>query len=289
MPAGTPDAAPPAGYLAAIRSREADLTASEAKVAQTVLDHPGEVIRMSITELAERAEVGVATVSRFCQRLGLRGFHELKIEIAHELVPGTVTTTPLVAAGGDYPTWAGSAAGRTIAMIETTMRQFDADAFRQAVDLLVKARRIDFYGLASSGLTAMDAQLRFLTLGKTCNAYVDSHVQAMAAAVLGPEDVAVAISYSGSTKDMVANLSTARKRRARTIAITGAPRSPLAEIADVVLVAGSDETMLVSNLFNKIGQLFVVELLVEGCAREMGQQAHRTSKLISEAVADKIY
>jgi len=288
MPAGTSDPTP-GGYLAVVRAREPELTASEAKVARTVLDHPDEIVRLSITELAERAEVGVATVSRFCQRLGLRGFHELKIEIAHELVPGTVTTTPLVTAAGDYPTWAGGAARRTIGMLEDTLRQFDADAFRRAVDLLVRARRIDFYGLASSGLTAQDAQLRFLALGKTCNAYVDSHVQAMAAAVLGTEDVAVAISYSGSTKDIVANLGVARRRGARTIAVTGAARSPLSEVADVVLVAGGDDTMLVSNLFNKIGQLFVVELLVEGCARELGQQARRATRLISEAVADKIY
>jgi len=284
MPAGTPE-----GYLAAVRAREPELTASEAKVARIVLDNPEEVVRLTITELAERAEVGVATISRFCQRLGLRGFHELKIEIAHELVPGAVTTTPLVGAGGDYPTWAGGAARRTIGMIENTLRQFDPEAFTRAVELLVKARRIDFYGLASSGLTAQDAQLRFLSLGKTCNAYVDSHVQAMAAAVLGPEDVAVAISYSGSTKDMVSSLQVARRRGARTVAIIGTPRSPLAEVADVLLVAGGDESMLVSNLFNKIGQLFVVELLVEGCAREMGEQARRATRLISEAVADKIY
>ena len=73
------------GSLILMRSRLETLSRAEQRVARCILDEPSEAIRFSITELAERATVGEATVSRFCRRLGLSGFLDLKISIASEL------------------------------------------------------------------------------------------------------------------------------------------------------------------------------------------------------------
>lgn len=276
-------------FLDKLAGLRASLTPSERKVADVVLESPEEVMHASITHLAERAGVGDATVSRFCRQLGLAGFHQLKIAIAQELSPSSLTTTPLMLAEGDYPHWARNAFTRTVAMLEGTVSKLDGAVFEEAIEAVCEAEAIHFFGQAASGVAATDAALRFLALGRTAHAWQDSHVQAMSAALVRPTDIAVAMSVSGSTRDTVDALRLARSRGARTLAITGYERSPIAEVADMVLIAGSDDTMLATNLFNKIPQLLVIELLVQGCARRLGASATNATRLIEQAVADKLY
>ena len=132
----------------------------------------------------------------------------------------------------------------------------DQQELERAIAFLAQARKIDFYGLGTSGLTALDAQHKFLSLGKLCNAYVDPHVQVMSASLLTAADVAVAFSHSGSTKDAVVSLQWAKKRGASTICITSSVRSPITRVADVVLLAATGETTVARNLCAKIAHLF---------------------------------
>jgi DNA-binding MurR/RpiR family transcriptional regulator len=174
-------------------------------------------------------------------------------------------------------------------VIEDTARHLDQEALERAIALLAAARKIDFYGQGTSGLTALDAQHKFLSLGKLCNAYVDPHVQVMSASLLGAEDVAVVFSHSGSTKDAVTSLQCAKDRGASTICITSSIRSPITKIADVVLLAATGETTVMRSLCAKIAHLFLVELLVLGCMERLGHQATHAADLTMAAVLDKMF
>jgi DNA-binding MurR/RpiR family transcriptional regulator len=113
-----------------------------------------------------------------------------------------------------------------------TLNKIDMNVFDQAVSILNHARRIEFYGSGGSGLVAKDAHHKFFRLGVPCIAYVDSHMQVMSAAILSSDCVVIAISATGSSKDIIESIKVAKKSGARTIGITGREKSPLGRICD---------------------------------------------------------
>ena len=69
-----------------IRSFLPEMSQAEKRIAQNVLANPREIVQMSITELAARSKVSDATVVRFCRRLGMQGYQEMKVTLAQDLV-----------------------------------------------------------------------------------------------------------------------------------------------------------------------------------------------------------
>ena len=276
------------GSLILMRSRLETLSRAEQRVARCILDEPSEAIRFSITELAERATVGEATVSRFCRRLGLSGFLDLKISIASELA-STPSAQDTAGEEGEGPLhWIRASSKRSAEMIDRTARLLDPESLERAIRALANARRIDVYGQGASAVTALDAQHGFLRLGMVAQAPLDTHSQAMSASLLERGDVSLAFSHSGSTRDVVGNQQLARDNGAETICVTSAARSPIVAASSIVLLTASEDT-LVSNLRSKMVQLFVLELLKEGCARELGTAARVALERTTAAVVGKMY
>jgi DNA-binding MurR/RpiR family transcriptional regulator len=289
MTAQTSTADGPADWVAQLRERKRRLSPAEGKVAALVLDRPETAMRLSITQLAEAAGVGEATVSRLARRLGFTGFHAFKIAIAQTLAPGTATRSPLARTGGDYPQWAESSVAEIKASLDETLDIFDAATFQRAVDLLGAARRIEWFGSGASGAVAIMAQQRFVALGRPCAVHVDPHLQLVSAATVSRDDVVVGISKSGSTKDLHDSMAVARESGAHTISVTAVPRSPLASLSDVVLLAGGAGDTLVSNLFHEVATLVVLEMLAQACARELGEEAAALEQRVAAAIAPRIY
>ena len=238
--------------------------------------------------MAERASVGEATVSRFCRRLGLSGYLNLKISIASELSPtamvqdtdGTADVVPLQ--------WIRASSKRSAEMIDRTARLLDPESLERAIRALAKARRIDVYRQGASSITALDTQYGFNRLSMVCLAPLDTHSQAMSASLLGRGDISLAFSHNGSARDVVSTQQLARDNGAETICVTSAARSPIVTSSSVVLLTASEDT-LVSNLRSNMVQLFVLELLIEGCARELGTAARVALKRTTAAVVGKMY
>ena len=275
------------GSLILMRSRLETLSRAEQRVARCILDEPSEAIRFSITELAERSTVGEATVSRFCRRLGLSGFLDLKISIASELA--STPSAQDAPDGEEGPLhWIRASSKRSAEMIDRTARLLDPESLERAIRALANARRVDVYGQGASAVTALDAQHGFLRLGMVAQAPLDTHSQAMSASLLERGDVSLAFSHSGSTRDVVGNQQLARDNGAETICVTSAARSPIVAASSVVLLTASEDT-LVSNLRSKMVQLFVLELLKEGCARELGTAARVALERTTAAVVGKMY
>ena len=119
---------------------------------------------------------------------------------------------------------------------------------------------------------------------------VDPHLQAMSAATLGPQDVAVGISHSGSTKDVVDSVSRAKAAGATVICITHHARSPITRVADIKLLTASSESPLGSGAIrSKIAQLHVLDVLFTGVVMRMRERALEYTEKTAEAVLDKLY
>lgn len=263
----TGQAAPlPGAFLSGLRAQLAQLTRSERKIAEFLLQETDDAIRLSITEFAYRVDVGEATITRFCQRLGLRGFQDLKLIAAQESVPGALNSVGLPTEG-QISSLAHDVTRRSMTLISDTARLVPQGLLERVTLSLAHAARIDCYGTGLSGLTALEAQLGFMRVGKSCNAYTDGDAQFMSASLLTEGDVAMAFSHSGGARDVAHALARGRDRGARTIAITSQLSSPVAMAADFVIPVAPGETPYASSINSKIAHLYIVDLLTESVAQ----------------------
>lgn len=268
-----------------INSYYPSLTNSEQKVATFVSENLHQVIYYSVTDLADEAGVGETTVLRFCRKIGLKGYQEFKLTIAQNLSENekdrnTSEPTNLVE----------SVSSNTIKAIENTASMISENDLNAAIDMIQGARTIHFFGVGTSGITAQDAKSRLLRIGRRSEAITDPHLQAMSATTLSKEDVVVALSISGSTRDTLESLEIAKETGAKIIAITYYSRSPITQFADIVLPGGAKESPLESgSLTAKISQLFVVDLLCTGLALQTKDKTLEMKQKTAKAVVNKIY
>jgi DNA-binding MurR/RpiR family transcriptional regulator len=172
--------------------------------------------------------------------------------------------------------------------IADTMRVLDVDAMQRAVTALAQARRLEFYAVGASSVAAVDAKYKFTRIGLLVDTSADPHQQAMSASTLTPADVAVAVTYSGDTKDIVDSIAIATDRGATTIAITAHSRSHVANLCDIVLLTGPMETPLASGTIRStIAQLHVLDILFAGVVMRHPATALAAIEQTAAAVASK--
>lgn len=237
-----PSPAAPAGTLIRLRGLYPSLKAALRKVADVTLARPELAIYASVNEVAAAAGVSEATVMRLCRLLGFRGFQDFKIALAREMVSPLQRLHEEVTEGDDAATIVRKVFQANLAALQDTLAVLDMGAMAQAARWLGEARRLIIIGVGTSGPIVTDAANKFFRLGLTVQAITDAHLMMMAAALLTPQDVVVAVSHSGSTRDTAEAAKTAKEAGARVICITNNSLSPLTKTADLVLVTASRET-----------------------------------------------
>ncbi|SHN76835.1 transcriptional regulator, RpiR family [Paenibacillus sp. ov031] len=262
------------------------MTRSEQKVARCVRDNPDNIIYLSVTELADFAGTGETTVMRFCRKIGFKGYQDFKLMLAQGL-PKRQNQPDGEQGEDDYADHLYTA---MVGVLQSSLGMLDRSQLEQAVKCLDSARHVQFFGVGSSGITAMDAKNRFLRIGRRAEANSDSHIQSMMAVTMGEGDVAFGISVSGSTLDTNDMLMKAKQNGAKVIAMTNYAKSPIASIADILLLtAGKESPLEGGSVGAKISQLFIIDLLCQGLEREHGDETKKMKELTARAVIDRIY
>lgn len=273
-----------------IRSVYKSLTKSEKKVADYVLENVKEVVYISITELAEKCGVGETTIIRFCKHINLSGFQEFKLNLAREVVNPEESIHDNISFSDSIKTLVQKITAENELAVTNTAKILKTEELKDATNALVNAKKIHFFGVGASGYTALDAKYKFMRLGLDVDANLDAHIQAISAASLGKDDVAVGISFSGSTKDTVATCRLARQSGATVICITNFARSPITSEADIVLLTSAKETPLRSGaLTSKIAQLHILDILYTAVAVKLKDKALNNLNRTAKAVLEKLF
>jgi DNA-binding MurR/RpiR family transcriptional regulator len=276
-----------------IKSIYNSLTKSEQKVAEAILKDNEKIIYSSITDFAEISEVGDATVLRFCRKIGFKSYQSFKLELAKEL---SIQNNPAVSTLNDefntndsLEEIARKTVNLNISAINETLTLIDLKEIHNAVELMISAKKIYFFGSGVSQITAQDAVYKFTRIGFNVETYVDYHMQLMQASLLTKNDVGVGISFSGSTKDTLEVLKNAKKAGARLISITHHAKSPITKIADIVLLHGSKEDPLQGGAFpTKISQLIVIDIMYNAIFKMVEKKAIKYKELTSKAILDRL-
>ena len=268
-----------------------DLTAAEKKTADYVMKHHDETQYMSIAELADASGVAEATVSRFCRRLGYKGYNAFKLAIANAAAVGRHGGDQLsgqILEDDSLEDMSRKLYSADLAAMAQTLECLDAERIGAAVDCLDKAGKVLCMGQGGSMVMAAEAAHLFSTVSGKFFPVSDSHSQVIAAANMDENDALLFFSYSGATREMSETLNVARSRGARVILITRFPRSPGAALADVVLCCGSNESPLqLSSVPAKIAQLFLMDVLFSAFCRRDMERCRASRARVAEALAEK--
>jgi len=258
--------------LEAVRIRYPGLRKSDRKVADVLLENPQRLMNATVAETAELAGVSQPTVIRFCSAIGCEGFQDLKIRLAQSLALGTPATHSAITDEDTPEEVASKIFDYTLSSLDWARHALDMEQVNAAVDLIVEASHIVFFGFGASAIVAQDLQQKFPLFGIPCNATMDSHQQLMAAMMMRPGSVAVAISNTGGTQTIIELARLARDQGARVIAITGASQTTLVDYSDVVVnVETLDNTDLFTPTTSRIAALTVADILSTLVARRLGQ------------------
>ena len=281
---------PTDSVLARVRSRLTEFTGALRRVADQVLSDPEAAARATIVELAERSGTSPATVTRFCRALGFEGYAGLRLGIAAET--GRVRSAGwLVDIGREIQP--GDPLDRVLGQImaadtqamHDTASLLDLAEVQRAAEAIAGASRVNIFGASGSALVGEELQFSLHRIGVAAWAWTDVHNGLASAALQRPGDVAVGISHSGQTRETIEMLAEAGSHGATTVALTSFPRSPLAELADIVLVTATQATTFRPDALSaRHPQLVVLDLLYIAVAQRTHDRAHAAFQRTAQAV-----
>lgn len=238
-----------------------NLRKSDRRVAEAVLAEPSKMIEMTLAELARTAEVSEPTVIRFCSAIGCDGFRDMRVKLARSLAFARTTSHSAISTDDDLGSIIGKIFDFNLSNLNWVRSKLDPASIATAVAALSKAKRIEFFGFGASAVVARDAQQKFPLFGVACGAPTDGHQMFMTAAMLQAGDVAVAISNTGQTREVIQATRLARERGATTIGITGSDSS-LLRYCDIGIVAETlENTDLYTPTISRLSAMVIIDIL----------------------------
>lgn len=269
-----------------IRLLYPEMSKAEKQIADWIQGNPGKLISLSIVELAEQCRCSEATIVRFSKRLGLNGFQELKLALAAE-GGGNALPTQISDDDSVFQMYE-KVCNDIILSLEKTKASLDEAAIASAAEKISNAGTVYLFGLGNSASVALDGAHKFLRAGLRAMSYSDNHMQVIAASHLTPGDVAIAITHSGSSKDIVDALKLAKEHGTATIAITNKGKSPVMKYADIVLATSSEETRYnILGLNSRIVQLAIIDALYYYVVYNRSEAALESIKATEHALLNK--
>ena len=253
-----------------VRARQYQPTASKAEQGALayLLEHPDQIPQQSVKELSEKSGSSPATIVRLCRKLGFDGFRDVQKQLLYELAVQAQDEVRGGArvAGGSLSDIIAKITCRNIASLEDSMKLIEPQVLERAVDLICASESVLLFGLGASLLVAQDAYLKFIRIDKPCSCCDDIHSQYVIAKNAKPTDIAIIISYSGRTEEIVRCAEYLKAQGTPIIAITRFDPSPISRLATCCLnVVATEELYRSGAMSSRISQLNMVDILYTAC------------------------
>lgn len=245
-------------------------TMTENKVTDYILSHREEVIYDTTQTLAEKIHVSPAAIVRLSQKLGYQGFTDLKLDLAMEQNQiEDELFSEQIENGDSMETIIKKSQSSELAGVKTTYQMINPQTFQEAVHKLKCAKRIFLFGVGASAICCMDLAQKLTRIGYNIVFYQDYHMQLAASANITPEDLALGISYRGSTKEVIDALRHAKEKKAMTVALTQINKNPLHKYADTLIFLPFQENELrIGAITSRNATLICTDLLYLGMIRD---------------------
>ena len=256
------------GCLYTIKSCK-NLTNTEKRISEYILDKKNDVIYSSIQDIALKINTSPAAIIRFSKKLGYSGFSDLKLNLAKDDSDTIPLFSEKIQSKDSLESIIEKSKTADLLVVEQTYKLLKLDTFKDAVKALKTANKIYLFGIGSSGLCCYDFTQKLSRIGYNVVCYSDFHMQLAATTYITKEDVALAISYSGNTKEVNIAMEYSKEKEAKTIAITQFIKSPLLKLSDLALYIPTQEKYLrLGAVSSRNSSLILTDLLYLGMITE---------------------
>lgn len=287
-PATTTDGTlPPTGdILDALRAIREGAGEGTVRVIDMILNHPLDVLGMTLIEMAQATSVSDSMVLKVLKRVHLAGFQALKMALAHNIGSPTNAIHEDLDRADDYGAIITKTFGANVQALLDTQIALKPELLGQAVEILSAAKKIDIYGIGSAAPIAEDAYYRLIRIGLDARISTDSHLQVTTASIANSKTAVLTISHSGSTLETLDATRLAKKAGAKVVVITGYKQSPIQQHADVVLQTRARETKFRTEaMTSRIAQLAIVDALIAALALKRYDSSLATLNTTFEALS----
>lgn len=242
-----------------IEDKYNELFKRQKQVANYIREHPDKVIMMNVAELAAECGVSDATIVRMCQHVGYQGYHEMRLLLSRDV--GREDDIQQKNENLDFIDYVMQ---ESLEDLRNLSVQLDKEALISSVRLIMGADTVYISAIGNTTPVASDLEFRLARFG--IRAYTASKSETLLNYVsLGSKrDVLIAISSSGESKRVIQGAEMAREIGMKIVAITGKKVSPLAQVADYVIVVGHKNKLFanVKEPVSHIGEIVVNDVIL---------------------------
>ena len=261
---------------------------AEKKIADCIMEHKEEVIDMTVAELAKASGTSDATVSRFCRRCGFKGFHQLKMSLAREVVEEKNSTAQVSndISRSDIAQSLQNILANKVAELTQTLTMIEPKNLEKILRLIERAGTVQVAAVGNTIPVALDFSFKLNQLGIPAVAGTIWETQVAYTLNLKKEDVVVVISNSGTSRRLMTLIRGAKENGCKVIAITNNPDSPVARASDYHIITATREKLLLNDFcFSRASATVVVEtlyLFLEVSKPDSGDHIRRHELSIAE-------
>lgn len=265
---------------------------AEKKIADCILERKGEVVEMTVAELAQASGTSDATVSRFCRRCGFKGFHHLKINLAREAAEERDKQIQVSddIIREDIGQSLQNILANKVAELTQTVSMMVPENIEKILQVIQNARMVQLAAVGNTIPVALDGSFKLNQIGIPAVSGTILETQMAYAFNLGEGDAVIVISNSGASKRLLTLIEGARDNGAKVIAVTNHPESPVAQASDYHITTATREKLLMEKFcFSRVSAITVMEILylLLAAGRE---NSHDTIKRHETAIAeDKLW
>lgn len=250
-----------------IKIRESkNFTESENVVAKYIFDNYKKISKMTVETISKETFTSIACVTRMCKKLGLKGFNEFKLKLIEEIAnlekEGFSFSNVDIDKNIDTKKIIDKLNALSIASLKETKLLQNVEIIETISKLIKKKLVIDFYGMGASYIVCIDAQYKFLRVGKVTTAFEATDRQYVQACNSDNNHLAILISYSGQTKEIIKIAEVLAKKGIETVSITKYVDNKVANLCKYNLYVTSRESLKRSAaIYSRISMLNMIDVL----------------------------
>ena len=236
---------------------------TEKKIGNFIIHHPKEIVDMTVGELAKECQVSEASVSRFCKKIDMKGFHHLKISIAKEMVSQSEDDElSNHISVDDLEQSLKNILANKVAELTQTVSMMNSENLQDILKRINNAQNVLFAAVGNTVPVAMDGAYKLNQIGISAVSTPVWETQLAYSYNLSPDDVVIAISNSGESTGVINILEAAKQKKATTISITNSEKSTIAKISDYRITTATREKLFLDEYrFSRVSATMVIEVL----------------------------
>lgn len=236
---------------------------TEKKIGNFIIHHPKEIVDMTVGELAKECQVSEASVSRFCKKIDMKGFHHLKISIAKEMVSQSEDDElSNHISVDDLEQSLKNILANKVAELTQTVSMMNSENLQDILKRINNAQNVLFAAVGNTVPVAMDGAYKLNQIGISAVSTPVWETQLAYSYNLSPDDVVIAISNSGESTGVINILEAAKQKKATTISTTNSEKSTIAKISDYHITTATREKLFLDEYrFSRVSATMVIEVL----------------------------